>query len=103
MQARKSVEGAKDRGISLKGQARDQIAARPQRPDLAKNKKALVALVGFVLVGIGGFAVAAIAENHDNEGSTSAPANESPTFKPTPNKVTPAVVRSSPKSPWTHC
>lgn len=95
VQARKSVEEAKDRATSLKDQTRDQVAARPQRPDLAKNKKALVALVALALVGIGGLSVAAIAENHDKDAGASAPATESPTTKPTPaptpTKVTPAV------------
>jgi hypothetical protein len=95
VQARKSVEEAKGRATSAKGQTRDQVAARPRRPDLAKNKKALVALAGLAFVGIGGLSVAAIAENNDKDASASAPATESPTTKPTPaptpTKFTPAV------------
>jgi hypothetical protein len=93
VQARKSVEEAKGRGATLKDQMRDQATARPQPLGLAKNKKALVALAGLVLVGIGGFSVAAIAENHNKDASASAPATTkpTPTPKPTPVKATPAV------------
>ena len=97
VQARKSVEEAKGRGTGLKDQMRHQAAARPQRLDLAKNKKALIAPAGLVLVGIGGLSIAAIAENHDKDASASAPATKRPTTKPTPTpkptpvNATPAV------------
>lgn len=108
VQARKSVEEAKGRGTSLKHQMRDQAAARPQRPALAKIKKAPVALAGLALVGVGGLSVAAITENHDKDASASAPAPESPTAKPTP---TPTPTPSRPPQRWrpsstprlTHC
>ena len=39
VQARKSVEDAKDRGSNLKGQLREQAPTRSKSPDLLKNKK----------------------------------------------------------------
>lgn len=96
VQARKSVEEAKGRRTSLTGQMRDHApAALPQRLDLTKNKKALVALAGLVLVAIGGLSVAAIAENDDKNANASAPTSESPTTTPTPTP-TPTPVTATP-------
>lgn len=79
VQTRKSIEEAKDRRTTLKDRTRDHVAARPQRPGLAKNKGALIALACVVLIGIGGLAVAAIAENLVDDASSSALDNERPT------------------------
>ncbi|MBM9458765.1 hypothetical protein JK386_02545 [Nocardioides sp. zg-536] len=85
VQARKSVEDAKDRGTQFKGQLREQAPTRRQDPDLLRNKKALGAIAALAVIGIGGITVGAIAEGDDKDTkpSSSSPASETPSQEPT--------------------
>lgn len=107
VQARKSVEDARDHGLAAQGQARQKSPlslkagrpARPQRPELPSNR-VLIGLGGAIVVLAAVITTGAILENNDENSAPSSTSAAPPASAPTAKEAeTETMASTAPADP----